>query len=250
MHKTLSNVEVKDAAKGEVSAVFATLNVVDKDGDVTVKGAFKDGAPCVISDWNHTSWEGARPVGKGVIREVGNEAVFEGRFFMNTTHGRDAFETVKGMSEGDGPGCEWSYGFDVEDSEIPTQKMADNHRRTLKRMKVHEVSPVMQGAGVGTRVLGVKSDNNKTFVDELTEVVASVKAVRERAADVMAKRAEKGKGLGEESLAQVKALGEAIGALQGELDTMLAGTKSTDEVDVKANDELRAAYLRFIRDNT
>lgn len=244
MHKTLSNVEVKDAAKGEVTAVFATLGVVDKDGDVTVKGAFREGAAVAISAYNHKSWDGALPVGRGTIHEVGNEVVLKSTFFLNTTHGRDAFETIKGLSEDGGPGTEWSYGFDVEDSEVPTTKMAPNHRRTLKKMAVHEVSPVMQGAGVGTRVLGTKGEK-KTFVEELTEVVASVKAVHERAADVMAKRAEKGKGLGEESLALVK-------EIRGQLDELVkaseADVKSAD-ADDKASDELRAAYLRFIRDN-
>ena len=158
MEKALRNVEIKDAAKGHVSAVFATLDVVDKDGDVTVKGAFNEGQKVAISNFGHKIWEGAPPVGKGVIKEVGNEAVFEGQFFMNTTHGRDAFETVKALAEDDGPGTEWSYGFDVQDSE-PAQKgssYGDKHRRTLKRMKVHEVSPVLIGAGVGTRVTGIK----------------------------------------------------------------------------------------------
>jgi hypothetical protein len=244
VHKALRNVEIKDAAKGHVTAVFATLGVVDKDGDVTVKGAFKEGAKVAISAYNHKSWEGALPVGKGTIHEVGNEVVLDGQFFLNTTHGRDAFETIKALSE-DGPGTEWSYGFDVEDSEVPTQKMADNHRRTLKRMKVHEVSPVMVGAGVGTRVTGMK----KTFAEQLKDVVASVKAASERAADVMAMRAEKGKGLGEESLTLLTELKDELEALLKSAETKSEETV-TDENLESANAELRAAYLRFIRDNT
>ena len=248
MEKALRNVEVKDAAKGLVSAVFATLDVVDKDGDVTVKGAFENGAKVAISNFGHKIWEGAPPVGKGVIREVGNEAVFEGQFFMNTTHGRDAFETVKALAEDDGPGTEWSYGFDVQDSE-PAQKgssYGDKHRRTLKRMKVHEVSPVLIGAGVGTRVTGIKE--HKTFTEQLNEVVASVKAARERAADVMAKRAEKGKGLGEESASLLKAVDDELAELAAVLKQL-----NEPEVDSDleaANAALRAAFLRFHRDET
>lgn len=246
MHKALRNVEVKDAAKGQVTAVFATLDVVDKDGDVTVKGAFTEGAKVAISNFGHKIWEGAPPVGKGVIREVGNEAVFEGQFFMNTTHGRDAFETVKALAEDDGPGTEWSYGFDVEDSE-PAQKgssYGDKHRRTLKRMKVHEVSPVLIGAGVQTRVTGLKGEN-KTFAEQLADVVASVKAVSERATEVMAMRAEKGKGLGEESLA-------ALTELKDELDALLVKSAESEvDSDLEAaNAALRAAFLRFHRDET
>lgn len=242
MHKALRNVEIKDAAKGQVTAVFATLDVVDKDGDVTVKGAFTDGAKAVISPFGHKIWEGSPPVGKGTIKEVDNEAVFEGQFFMNTTHGRDAFETIKALTEDDGPGSEWSYGFDVEDSD-PAQKgsaYGDKHKRTLKKLKVHEVSPVLIGAGVQTRVTGLKE--HKTFAEQLADVVASVKAVGERAADVMAMRAEKGKGLGEESLAALTELKEAIEELLKPAET------KSEEKD--HTDELRAAYLRFLRDNS
>lgn len=251
MHKALRNVEIKDAAKGQVTAVFATLDVVDKDGDVTVKGAFTEGAKAVISPFGHKIWEGSPPVGKGVIREVGNEAVFEGQFFMNTTHGRDAFETIKALTEDDGPGSEWSYGFDVEDSEpaVKGSSYGDKHRRTLKKLKVHEVSPVLIGAGVQTRVTGLKGDNNKTFAEQLQEVVASVKAVRERAADVMAMRAEKGKGLGDESLALVKELRTSLAVLTDDLEEMVSETESKGSEDLEAaNATLRAAFLRFMRD--
>lgn len=246
LRKALRGVEVKDAAKGEVKAVFATLDVVDKDGDVTVKGAFKDGAPCVISDWNHSSWQGARPVGKGVIREVGNEAVFEGTFFMNTSHGRDAFETVKGMSEDGGPGCEWSYGFDVLDSEPATKgsPYGADHRRTLKSMKVHEVSPVMIGAGVGTRVLSTKSE--KTFAEHIKDVMASVKELRERAADVVAMRAQKGKGLGEESASLLESLTEELKAFESVLKDE-PDTKNTETMTDEQRAVLRRIWLNSVR---
>ena len=152
--KRLARVEIKDAAKGEVEAVFATLDVIDKDGDVTNKGAFSEGAPVSISAFGHKSWEGQLPVGKGTIHEVGNEAVFKGRFFLNTTGGRDTFEVVKEMAEENGPGMEWSYGFHVEDSERGERE--GKSVRFLKQLKVMEVSPVMEGAGVGTRVTGIK----------------------------------------------------------------------------------------------
>src|SRR5687768_2644954 len=108
--KGLARVEIKDADKGEVACVFATLDVVDSDGDVTTKGAFENGAPVRISAYGHTSWEGALPVGKGKIREVGKEAVMDGKFFMDTAGGRDTFTVVKELGE---EGLqEWSYGYD------------------------------------------------------------------------------------------------------------------------------------------
>lgn len=150
--KTLRRVEIKDKAKGQVSAVFATLGVRDHDGDFTRAGAFADGAKVAISAYGHKSWAGELPVGKGTITVHGNEAVFEGQFFMNTEAGRDTFETVKELAE-DGLG-EWSYGFDIDEyafGEVDGQRV-----RFLDKLTVHEVSPVLLGAGIGTRTLSAK----------------------------------------------------------------------------------------------
>lgn len=149
-HKALPNLKVTNASKGEVEAVFATLNVIDSDGDVTLAGAFEDGAAVRISAYNHDSWKGALPVGKGIIREEGNQAILKGQFFLDTTSGRDTFEVVKQM----GGLQEWSYGYDVL---VGEPGVLDNQRvQFLKLLKVHEVSPVILGAGVDTRTLAVK----------------------------------------------------------------------------------------------
>jgi len=149
--KTLSRVTVKDAAKGEVTAVFATLNSIDSDGDVTLPSAFEEGCPVRISAYGHQSWQGALPVGKGTIRTVGNEAILDGQFFMNTAHGRDTFEVVKEL----GSQQEWSYGYDPV--EFHFGEFEGKQVRFLAKQKVHEVSPVLLGAGVGTRVLAAKA---------------------------------------------------------------------------------------------
>ncbi|MER5252911.1 HK97 family phage prohead protease [Streptomyces sp. NPDC002855] len=239
--KTLGSVEIKSESKGEIRAVFSTLNVVDKDGDITVKGAMQDGAQVRISAYNHKSWDGALPVGIGTIREIGDEVVLEGQFFMNTTHGRDTFETVKAL----GALQEFSYGFDVVDSSTEEAKSL-GAKRVLKSLKVHEVSPVLLGAGMNTRVLEAKSEK-KSLADELAEVVASVKSVRERCAEVMAMRTGKGKAspLGEDSGALIKAVEEEFSQLGALLESAEPSVKS-EETDESANEELRAAYLRFM----
>jgi HK97 family phage prohead protease len=150
--KSLSQVEIKSADRGTVEAVFSTFDVVDKDGDVTRPGAFTDGEEVLISSYQHTSWGGALPVGKGKIRQTKSEAILEGQFFLDTTAGRDHFTVVKALA---GRQQEWSYGFDVLDSEDGT--FDGREVRFLKRLKVHEVSPVLVGAGVNTRTLAVKA---------------------------------------------------------------------------------------------
>src|SRR3546814_16814370 len=82
-------------------------------------------------------------------------------FFMNTTHGRDTFETVKALSE-DGL-QEWSYGFDIDEyafGEVDGQRV-----RYLDRLTVPEVSTVLLGAGIGDRkrvVLGKRGAGRVT----------------------------------------------------------------------------------------
>jgi HK97 family phage prohead protease len=153
MQKQFGDVRIKNADKGEFTAVFATFNVVDKDGDVTTPGAFTDGEEVVVSAYGHESWSGVLPVGKARIRQTNSEAIAEGQFFLDTSHGRDTFETVKQL----GNLGQWSYGFDVVDSD--RGDFNGKQVRYLRRMKVHEVSPVLIGAGVNTRTLVTKQAN-------------------------------------------------------------------------------------------
>jgi hypothetical protein len=150
--KQLQDVQIVDEAEGRVKAIFATLNVKDHDGDVTLPGAFEKGARVRVSAYNHASWgPGQLPVGKGTIGEQGENAVADLEFFMNTTHGRDTFTVVKEL----GDMGEWSYGYDIVEAEPGKTKEGDKVQ-FLKKLKVHEVSPVLLGAGLGTRTLSAK----------------------------------------------------------------------------------------------
>lgn len=169
MHKSLSHVEIKSADKGQVSAVFATFNVIDKDGDVTLPDAFEDGAEVVVSSYQHASWQGALPVGKGRIRTTGKEAILDAQFFMDTTSGRDTFEVIKQL----GPRQEWSYGFDVMEGDWGEFDGKEVH--FIKKIKTHEVSPVLVGAGVNTRTLEVKAQKEAARVNPATAYNAAIR---------------------------------------------------------------------------
>jgi hypothetical protein len=152
------SVEVKAADEGVVVAKFASMGVKDLDGDVTEPGAFGE-QDVRVSAYDHASWMGALPVGTGTIEEKGDAAIATLNFFMNSTHGRDHFETVKGL----GSLGEWSYGFDILEKAEPTEEQRElGVVRVLKKLKVHEVSPVFRGAGVGTETLAVKSEDKDT----------------------------------------------------------------------------------------
>jgi HK97 family phage prohead protease len=266
-------VELKDADedKGIVSAVFSTFNVKDKDGDVTKPGAFESGAEVLISAYQHQSWGGALPVGKGTISANRKEATFNGQFFMDTQGGADTFKVVKAA----GALMEWSYGFD------PVEYKFGEHEgervRFLLKQKVHEVSPVLIGAGENTRTLSAKSagraqgdekcvrcghqftkgefyanaptDHDDVsvvvcpgctgtkFADEAAAVVAAVKALSDRAADVMAKRQEKGKALGADSTALL----EQIHTEVKRLEELLAAEPTPEHEDA-----LTQEFLRYV----
>jgi hypothetical protein len=169
--KTLRNVDVKAGDKGEVTAVFATFNVIDKDGDVTLPGAFKDGTEVLISAYQHQSWGGALPVGKGRIRTTKTEAILEGNFFMDTIAGRDTFTVVKNL----GPRQQWSYS--LADVTAERGKFDGKDVQFLKTIHVDEVSPVLVGAGVNTRTLETKAagDNSKEAVRAVDEYNAAIR---------------------------------------------------------------------------
>jgi HK97 family phage prohead protease len=151
---------LKASDQGVVSVIFSTLNVLDHDGDVTLPGAFTDGQKVRVSAYNHASWgPSALPVGKGQIHEDGNSAIFDGQFFLNTDAGRETFETVKAM----GDLQEWSFGFDVLDGG-PGQFQGEQVN-FLRKLNVFEVSPVLLGAGIGTRTVSAKGRSQTRSTD-------------------------------------------------------------------------------------
>jgi len=137
-----------DGEPGEFSAVFATLNVIDKDGDVTLPGAFGE-QKVLIEPWNHNYQ--APPVGKGTIHEVDAQAVVDGRFFLDTANGKEHHAVVKET----GDMQEWSYTFRVVEGE--SGMFEGEQVYFLKKLDVIGVSPVTRGAGIGTRTTAVKS---------------------------------------------------------------------------------------------
>lgn len=184
--KAVGSVEIKDADEGKVRAVIATLGVKDRDGDVIEEGAFgKQGV--IVSPFGHSSWvDSQMPVGRGTITESGSKAIADVDFFLDTQHGRDAFQTVKGLDELG----EWSFGFDVKQAREPNEEEQERGvRRVLQDLAAHEVSPVARGAGIDTRTVMAKAvkmplpDVVKEYLEEVDpdegQVEEAVKALEE-----------------------------------------------------------------------
>lgn len=240
--KSLSRVEIKDADKGTISAVFSTLatrgkaedaSLVDKDGDVTWSDAFEDGQPVVISSFQHTSWDGAQPLGKGAIRTTRTEAVLEGQFFMDTQKGADGFRVVKALSEDNLQ--QWSYS--LHDVKSSLGQFGGKDVRFLESIHVKEVSPVLIGAGVNTRTLSIKS--GMKFSDERDAVLTALRDLGKRATEVVTLRAEQGK-----SYASVTELYEAITAEAERIKACIDGHTTSHLDEGKA--ALQREYLRYV----
>lgn len=235
MHKSITGFTVKSAEKGEVEAVFSTFNVIDKDGDVTLPGAIKDGAEVVISAYGHQSHYGALPIGKGVIKTTDTEATISAKFFLNTTAGRDTFEVVKEL----GPLGEWSYS--LHDVVSKSGEMNGQRVNFLESIFVKEVSPVLIGAGVNTRTLVAKG---LKFSEEGDAVVAAVKAYLDRAQEVMVLRSEKGRALSDESVKFLTELDESLVKLRDLLDTKAEDAAEVTPEEVPADIAAIAAEVR------
>jgi len=226
-------IELKKDKEGAFIARIATLNVIDKDGDVTINGAFPDGREVLVSAYQHESWGGALPVGKAVLRVVGDEVLAEGEFNLKTQTGREHYEAVKfsgGLQE-------WSYGFIVkvsEDGEWEGQKV-----RILKEVEPYEISPVLLGAGIGTATLAIKNDKT-TYADEAESVLAAVSNLAERTKSLADVRRKEGRDLSSSNK-------ERIGKLIKTLSDVVIDLK---ELTTPSRDEALVASLMAIKEKS
>lgn len=221
---------LKLADSGDIEVAFAQFDVIDHDGDVTRRGAFpaKD---VPISAYGHTSWDGALPVGRGTISEDGQWAVLKGQLFMDTTHGRDAHATLKGL----GDLAEFSYGYQVLDSG-PVQ-IDGRSVRELRKLDPFEVSPVLKGAGIATHLRSIKSGApgpDAPYAEQLSWYSDGLPALLERVKSRAAVRAEENRKLTRADRARLEDIRDA---LTGHLD-VIAGLLVVPE-DPKARAQRR-----------
>ncbi|MEU6397679.1 hypothetical protein ABZ867_11930 [Streptomyces cinnamoneus] len=144
------------AGLGEIEAVFCTFGVRDYQGDVIMPWAISEG-PVILSDWNHSSWESARPIGRGQVKVIGNQAKFVGRLFMDSEAGREAFHVLKGLDDL----AQFSWSLD----DIESNPGTDQHGRTVREItsvKIREVSPVLQAASIGTALTSIKGGGSSS----------------------------------------------------------------------------------------
>jgi hypothetical protein len=165
------------------------------------------------------------PIGKARVYEEGGEARAELHMNLEIEAGRDWHSALKFDLAGccaDAEGAkapaiqEWSYGFSIKDSQ---QETRDGTRvRVLKKLNVFEVSPVVLGAGVGTRTLAMKSGEALPFHEQLDAIIAGAGDALARARGLKALRNDDGRGLSATRLKQLTDLHAGLGELLLEAD--------------------------------
>jgi len=237
-------IELKADEEGLFSARIATLDVIDHDGDLTLPGAFPQGKDVLVSAYEHASWMGSLPVGVAKVREDGDQVIADGQFNLNSTVGRDHYETVKFS----GKLQEWSYGFQVlavgNDKDI--QRWTDAHegarpQRIIKKVDPFELSPVLKGAGIGTATLGIKA--GLPYVEHMEAALAAVSGALERTKSLADLRRGEGRDLSDANMERIKALAVSLSEVKEELEGLLV--KPTDE----SNEAAISLYLRYLKTN-
>jgi len=217
------SVELKDEQEGSFVARIATLNVRDKDNDITIPGAFKK-KTVLVSAYMHGSWMGKLPVGKATIRENGNEVIAEGQFNLKTTEGRDTYEAIKFAPELQ----EWSYGFYPIEHEEGTGD--DEGTRILKKVDVKEISPVLVGAGVNTGVLAIKNKlEGVTYIEQAEAALAAVDDLVIRTKELASLRRKEGRVLSTQNRERMKKLLNSLSEVAADLKELLEVTEPKDD---------------------
>lgn len=219
--KAFAPADFKLDEAGAVKVAFAQLNVVDRDGDLTLPGAFPM-KQVPMSAYGHTSWDGVLPVGKGTVSEGGGWGVFDGQFLMETDQGRNAYLTVKAMADLQ----EWSYGYVPTDFAYETRDAKTV--RILKGMDVFEVSPVLVGAGIGTHTLAIKSggrpEADAPYAELLSWYSEGLPDLLDRVKARADFRAKEDRGLSDANLVALKGLESAlVGHIEAVRDLLVVG---------------------------
>jgi len=225
MHTKSLTIEKMDEA-GTGRARIATLSAVDHDGDTYLPGAFswKDGGHqwCSILPAHDRR---ATPLGKARVYEEGDAAIADLHFNLaipeaKSWHSAIMFDLAQGASV-----QEYSYGFDLQDFDY--QVRGDDRVRLFKRVDVHEVSPVLKGAGIGTGTLAMKNARLKD--DHFTLLIGGLgELAKQLPADPTT--------LSATGLKQLEEIERAIG-------TALAPLRETVEKDRVAGDTALAGLL-------
>lgn len=242
--KTLAVGQLKELSKeGEGLAIIATLNVKDKDGDVTVPGAFGEQEAKMVPthDWSHV------PLGKARVYEEGTNVYASFKMNLEIPSAKEWHSALKFDLDNGAPLQEWSYGFMI--GEASYGDFEGEQVRFLKQLVVHEISPVMLGAGNGTRTVAVKSlkDTPMQLAEHIKAAIENVQSAIERCEDVKAVRELNGRDLSPDRYKELQQLLDVLKGwedLKERITVLLA--KQVKKENTLSNEAARELYSRLV----
>jgi hypothetical protein len=224
---------------GSFSAVIATLGVIDKDGDVTRSGFIgkQGGIVLPVHDWNHV------PMGKCVTSEEGDKVIAKGKFNLDIPAAKDWFSAMQFDMENGEPAMEWSYGFKTLPGGSSSGEQEGQKVRFLQPMsdgqpgcKFFECSPVVVGAGEGTRTLMAKSwdQNGQRFCDEALSVLDAVEDLVARGRSLADLRSKEGREMSAANKERLASLAACLSKAAQDVTSLLAGKTCKGDVEAAA----------------
>ena len=162
--KTFSvQLKIDDAdPEGTVYARFATLNVIDHDGDVIRPKAV--GKQKVNAGLHNHGGSNPTPAGYGDTYEEDDAAYARLTYITDTWAGRETYTYLKAMADAKRP-VEWSMRYYVTDGRPmpekdplyqPAVEPFGDPPFEIKKMEIIDVDPVSKGAGIDTATVAAK----------------------------------------------------------------------------------------------
>ena len=228
-YKTVEAVIKQAGDSGAFEAVIATLNVLDKDRDIVLPGAFGDAPGMVLPAHD----QGHVPLGKAHVEERGDEAVATGLFNLKIEAARDWHEALKFDLANPPSIQEWSWGF--VPLEFSFEERDGEQVRLLQKVDIREFSPVLRGASIGTGTISAKEESTEDppkLIDQIRLTMSGVEDLVSRIREVSEGRKERGRKLGKEVSVEALAMAEKCLELDNALQQLraLAGDMLPEEV--------------------
>jgi hypothetical protein len=201
--------KMDDAGHG--LARLANLSAVDHDGDTYAANAFawKEGGEQwvpMLPAHNRS----VMPFGKARVYEEGGVAFAELHLNLETAAGKDWQSHLKFDLATGRPAQEWSYGFGTVEAAF--EQRGEDRVRVLKQVDVHEVSPVIRGAGMGTGTLAMKG----SFSEQIEATLTAIDGIVERAGEIAQLRDSQGRDMSKARMVQLI-------ELKGRLEQLISG---------------------------
>ena len=212
--------KAEDAGPGSASFVFAREGEYDKDGDLFKAGSLAlEREKGTLVDFEHSS----TPAGVWTLSRDGS-AVMANVDFLDTQAGQDTRKYLAAMGESA------QFSFRARSSEW---KYDDNYGMVFDKATVYEASPVLVGAGNGTKLETIKSLEGRPMDPKEIEALKELHAQNAEALKTLTgEQATALKTSQEEIQKALEAVGET---LKGVGDTMTAVKDAVTPAEPKAD---------------